>query len=209
MKNRFFRIASAIVFLVVVFLGWKYPILAYCMFINVIVGLIYSQVRGGRSACGQFCPRGIFYGFLPKKKRPLPRILLKKPFNLITFAIFITLVIVMSPSNYKEWGTTLYFLIIATTVIGVTGAAIFNRFFWCSICPMGRIYKHIGAKKNYLEISNDCVSCKKCEKECPFQFSIYQSKAQHQFTDDHCLKCGRCVSVCPKDALNFKWTKGK
>ena len=42
------RVVEAILFVIVLALGWRYPYLAYCLFLNVAVGLVGALRRGGR-----------------------------------------------------------------------------------------------------------------------------------------------------------------
>ena len=60
---------EALAFIIVLMLGWKYPYLAYCLFLNVALGLVGTFRHGGRHGCGNFCPRGAFYSLLPDTGR--------------------------------------------------------------------------------------------------------------------------------------------
>ena len=46
------RIIEALLFVVVLALGWRYPYLAYCLVLNVAVGLVSALRHGGRHGCG-------------------------------------------------------------------------------------------------------------------------------------------------------------
>ena len=72
------RRLGAFVFVLILALGWRYPYLAYCMFLNVAVGLFGALRHGGRHGCGSFCPRGAFYSLLPDTGRKLPSGLLAR-----------------------------------------------------------------------------------------------------------------------------------
>ena len=54
------RHVEALVFVAILALGWRYPYLAYCLFLNVAAGLFDAMRHGGRHGCGNFCPRGAF-----------------------------------------------------------------------------------------------------------------------------------------------------
>ncbi len=204
-KNKWFTRIGVGLFLVVLLLGWRYPYLAYCMFINVAFGLWSAFKTGGRAGCGAWCPRGMFYGQLPDTGRKLPSILRSKPFNLIAMLIFFALVILIRPLNLRSWGVVFYWMIAATTLIGVAGYFIFNRFFWCSICPMGRIYRKIhGRQEKLIRVSSACIGCRKCEKVCPFNLPISEAKAGGTLLEKDCIKCERCVNACPKHAIDLK-----
>ena len=72
------RAVEALMFVFVLALGWRYPYLAYCMFLNVAAGLVGALRHGGRHGCGNICPRGAFYSFLPDTGRKLPAGLLAR-----------------------------------------------------------------------------------------------------------------------------------
>ena len=46
------RAVEALMFVFVLALGWRYPYLAYCMFLNVAAGLAGALRHGGRHGCG-------------------------------------------------------------------------------------------------------------------------------------------------------------
>ena len=50
-------------------------------------------------------------------------------------------------------------------------------------------------------ISNDCIACGTCIRECPVEAvsegDIYTINA------DLCTECGTCASVCPNEAISL------
>ena len=56
-------------------------------------------------------------------------------------------------------------------------------------------------EKPLIEVSDDCIGCKRCAEICPrYLFEIINKKAV--ITDfDPCYDCGHCVAVCPEDAI--------
>ena len=40
------RVVEAVLFVIVLALGWRYPYLAYCLFLNVAVGLVGAFRHG-------------------------------------------------------------------------------------------------------------------------------------------------------------------
>jgi hypothetical protein len=41
----------------------------------------------------------------------------------------------MRPSTVRAWGLLFYAMIVITTTVGLVGWLVFNRYFWCSVCP--------------------------------------------------------------------------
>ena len=199
------RAAKAAVFAVVLALGWRYPYLSYCLVLNVAVGIAGALLRGGRHGCGTFCPRGAFYSFLPDTGRKVPRGLLAKKTSLFVMPVLLAALWAgFRPETVRDWGVVFYAMIAATTAVGLAGWLAFNRFFWCAVCPMGKIYKTIRPGKTALEVAPSCVNCGLCAKACPFGFHPPREAREGRFRDPDCLHCGRCVERCPKGALSWR-----
>ena len=198
------RYIAALAFVVILAFGWRYPYLSYCLLLNVAVGLIGALRHGGRHGCGNFCPRGAFYSFLPDTGRAVPAGLLgKKSSILVMLAMFAGLVVWLRPNSLRSWGMLLYIMIVITTTVGVIGWAVFNRYFWCAVCPMGKIYKTIRSGKSGIEVADSCVKCGLCAKSCPFGFFPPEAAVDGVFRNPDCMHCRRCIERCPKRALEF------
>ena len=98
----------------------------------------------------------------------------------------------------------LYIMIVVTTTVGLIGWPVFNRYFWCSICPMGKIYKMIQPGKSCIRVADSCVKCGLCAKQCPFGFFPPGAAKAEVFRDPDCMHCLRCVERCPKHALTLE-----
>lgn len=58
--------------------------------------------------------------------------------------------------------------------------------------------------KNYsdkLKISNDCIGCGLCAKQCPMGNIIL--KNNKAFAGNRCTMCYRCIGLCPKQAITL------
>jgi polyferredoxin len=71
-------------------------------------------------------------------------------------------------------------------------------------CPFGA-FQSFTNKINAFDVRVDpekCVKCKRCIQVCP-TFSMNEESLQHAGTRITCTKCGKCVDSCPKQALSF------
>ena len=204
MKNLKTKV-EALLFVIVLVLGWRYPYLAYCLFVNVAVGLAGALRHGGRHGCGTFCPRGAFYSMLPDTGRKVPPKLLAKKTSLFMMVVMVAgLYLWIRPATIRDWGLLFYAMIAITTTIGLVGWLVFNRYFWCSVCPMGKIYKAIRPGRSAIRVADTCVKCGLCAKACPFGFNPPKDAQDGLFRNPDCIHCRRCVERCPKKALSFQ-----
>ncbi|MCQ2380441.1 MAG: 4Fe-4S dicluster domain-containing protein [Victivallaceae bacterium] len=193
------------IFLLVLLLGWRYPVLAYCMFLDVALGIAGAIGKGGRYGCGNYCPRGAFLALLPDTGRHLPDAFFRKRLSWYLMPLLLAgLIAIVRPTGFSAWGKVFYFMILTTTVIGIVGGMVFNRGFWCSVCPMGKCFKLINGEKAGIEVADGCVSCEKCVKSCPFGFNPPGNAKDGVFATPDCMRCGRCVEACPKSLLKTR-----
>jgi len=60
-----------------------------------------------------------------------------------------------------------------------------------------------GVCKNLVryEITNKCIGCTKCARNCPVSCISGKVKELHTIIQDKCIKCGACFTGCPVDAV--------
>lgn len=63
-------------------------------------------------------------------------------------------------------------------------------------CPSGVCKKLV-----QFEITNKCIGCTKCAKNCPVSCITGNVKGLHKIQQDKCVKCGACYSSCPVNAI--------
>ncbi len=191
--------------------GLFYPVIGLLAIICMLAPVIVSVFRG-RYWCGNFCPRGSFYDnvlakFSPQK--PVPAFFRTKVFRIFVLLLIMT---AFSLQMYFAWGdlgamgSVFLRVILLTTLLGIVLGVFYHQRTWCAFCPMGSLASWIAEKRRQqpLMVSDACVSCKLCTRVCPMQLSPYTAKGcASGFDDPDCLKCGKCVTSCPKKALSF------
>ena len=48
---------------------------------------------------------------------------------------------------------------------------------------------------------NTCIRCKKCVRICPSALFTLQEDKGIEVNADDCISCGHCVAVCPTDSI--------
>lgn len=93
-------------------------------------------------------------------------------------------------------------------VLVIAGSVVIPRFFCRYLCPLGAFYSLFNRFSMYsMKVdSSACVSCGRCEKECPMAVKVTQD-----INCAECIRCGRCADVCPAHAIcaSFRLTEKK
>lgn len=198
------------VLLIFLAVGYFYPAVGVAALICMLAPVVVA-VRRGRYWCGNWCPRGSFYDHVVQKispHRPIPAWLKTRWFRLFMVLFILT---AFSVQMYFAWGDIgamgLVFirLILLTTLVGILLALVYHERTWCAFCPMGTLASWLSRRKMPLQVADTCTGCRLCAKTCPFGLTPYTSKAG-LFSHPDCLKCGRCVAVCPRHALHSNQT---
>ncbi len=66
-------------------------------------------------------------------------------------------------------------------------------------CPAG-----VCADLTELFITDDCIGCQKCAKNCPVDCITGDLKELHVIDVVACINCNSCIKACPKDAIIAK-----
>ncbi len=208
-KRKIKQFLIAIIFLIILIGGWRYPLLGYFIPLCMLLGMGIGFFRG-RKWCDWFCPRGSFFDSMIKpisSKREIPKFFKGLPLR-IGFLSFLMLMMTIQlikrwPDPYKI-GMFFVMLLTITTILGIILALIFHQRTWCCFCPIGSMANWVGRKRLLLKIdSNLCTECKLCYKVCPIQVCPFKFKKDsiEVVKDGDCLRCGLCVAACPKKAL--------
>jgi len=210
-KRKKKQFLMAIVFLIILIGGWKYPLLGYFIPLCMLLGMEIGFFKG-RKWCDWFCPRGSFFDVLIKPISPnkeIPKFFKSLPLR-VGFLSF--LVLMMTWQIIKRWpnpykiGMFFVMLLTVTTILGIILALIFHQRSWCCFCPIGSMANWVGKRKYPLKIDSKlCTECRLCYKVCPIQIAPFKFKKEEieLIQDGDCLKCKLCVVICPKRALSL------
>ncbi|MCM1985531.1 4Fe-4S binding protein [Methanococcoides seepicolus] len=187
--------------------GLWYPMLGYFMLL-VMGTLFISSIFRGRWFCGNLCPRGSYfdYGIIKiSKKRKIPKVLSSMWVRIPVFSLMMAFMLyrisvtIAAQNTIELIGMIFVSICLVTTVIGTMLGSYFNTRSWCNFCPMGTMQRIIGGNKYQLKMDHEsCVDCKLCEKVCPMELEVRDIGNKPD-----CIKCGRCIDICPKDSLKF------
>lgn len=176
------------------------------LFLIILLTLLF-----GRIYCSVLCPFGIFQEFIAllrgkNKEKTRANLPIKYFISAITFGALIggSVLIIRYIEPYTYFGS-----VVTLSIIGIVAAIIIliltlskNRYFCTNICPVGCILGLI-SKVSLLKIhikKEDCVSCRKCEKNCP---SGCISIDTQNIENETCIKCLKCIGLCPKKAIKY------
>ncbi len=111
----------------------------FCM----ISPIFFSSIGKGRLHCSYYCPRGSFLGkflYTISLGYPIPSFIRNKYFKNIVLGFILT---VLTTSLYTggftliNIGTTLFKIVLFTTILGIVLGIIYTPRIWCMFCPMG------------------------------------------------------------------------
>ncbi len=105
--------------------------------------------------------------------------------------------------------SNMYFVV---TLVGVTLGVIFTPRAFCHFCPQGTLQKGIinishkksEIKKVTISDKDSCVTCRLCNKKCLMEIEVIDEIENDSLQNMNCIKCSKCVEVCPKNLLSIK-----
>jgi polyferredoxin len=181
-------------------------------FLSLFTSIAILTVVGNKLFCGWVCPIGAIQELanrIKTRKFRLPfritnwiRIGLFVAFLVVAFAAEIETYAYFNPFETLHWGLAIYGLAVLLVVI-VAGVFLFRPFCYL-ICPMGLftwVFEHLSLVRVRLDKS-ECTECNLCvdDSYCPAMPAILELKKSRP----DCHSCGRCIEICPEEAIRFK-----
>jgi len=182
------------------------------LFISLFVSIAILSIIGNKLFCGWVCPIGALQELVHRIKTPKVTL----PFKITNwirvglYAVFIAVALLarkdlydyFNPFESLHWGFEVYGLVVLG-VVTVAGLFIFRPFCYV-ICPLG-LWTWLFEQVSLVRVKVDkqkCNDCNKCvdDSYCPAVPAILE---QRKVRPD-CHACGRCIEICPEEALRFK-----
>lgn len=207
-SSRTYRWFLAAFMMLVIVVGWRYPLLGFSVPLAMLTGMAGGLFRG-RYVCGNICPRGSFYDTFFRYvggNRPVPPLFQSSRFRWSVMAVlmgFMVWRLSQNPGDWRHWGTVFWSMCLITTAIGIPLGLLYRSRSWCTFCPVGTTAAAVGGGRYQLQIADDCRQCSRCESQCPMGFSIAEYRSTGVLPHHDCIKCSSCVTACPREAL--KW----
>lgn len=190
----------------------------------ILLGItMLTTLLFGRIFCSHICPLGAIQEWIRKlgekfgiKEFVVPEKLDKylRYFKYITLGLIVFLSFKTGELVFREYDPYvammhlgneiaekyIAYLILLIILIG----SLFTKNLWCRyFCPLGG-FLGIIKKVSPFKIERDeksCTSCGVCNKKCPANLDIQNSKI---IKSADCISCGDCISSCPRSSLKMK-----
>jgi NosR/NirI family transcriptional regulator, nitrous oxide reductase regulator len=183
--------------------------------------LLLSAVLLGRLFCGWVCPMGAVQNFLyrreigKKTRKFTDRLTLNRRIRYLKYFVLASLIISALVTNtalyasidpFKALFNFDFSLLIPTILLVVLLiSSLFMGFPWCKyICPMGAllsIFSRFALLK--LKISDKCGNCGACHNLHCEHGAIMPGETKPEINQMECVRCGECLSHCPRAAISL------
>lgn len=190
----------------------------------VLTFFLVLAIVGNKLICGWACPFGALQELIYSlpirkniKKKKLPFILT----NFIRVSIFVVMLLFLFGSLGGRKGTVVYHYInpfnlfdwnfetisiTLTVIVALASSFIVYRPFCQLVCPFGLV-SWITERFSIFRVvidKNKCTQGGACIRICPLESAkglVYGNKLPQD-----CFSCARCLTVCPEDAIQYRFT---
>lgn len=127
---------------------------------------------------------------------------------LVSFLVPFSVVNIISPALWLKSLPVFWTIIGIVIVFAVVLPFVTKRRWWCDvICPVGTsmaMLHKIGPFRIKID-KNKCTQCMDCVQDCRMYAMTPQGVEVGEVKSGNCIKCGRCIEVCPEEAIDLAW----
>ncbi len=200
---------------------------SFIVFVCMLVGSVFF----GRIFCGWFCPMGGMQECLFAANENVPKQGWKNYIKYVIWVAWIAAIIICFIFRKEEitidffymtaHGISIaeisdYVIYYGVIFLVMIPAVLFGKRTFCHYFCWMAPFMVLGRKIRYflhlpgLHIASErekCVSCKKCNQNCPMGLDVAELvKDNHDFGAE-CIQCGSCIDHCPKKVLSYGFRK--
>lgn len=185
----------------------------------IFLALVGLTLCFGRIYCSLLCPFGILQEFIGCIKHRFIKNKSSKQVNspikyfvaAIAWGMMIggTAFIIRYIDPYTNFGSAFSLSAAGLILLGVVLVAVIlkDRIFCTNFCPVGTVLGLVSKLSlNKIYLSDKCVSCGMCERNCPSGCIDSKNKTVDNET---CIKCLKCLTLCPQQGIIFGKTPDK
>lgn len=126
----------------------------------------------------------------------------------LSFLVPFAIVNIISPALWLKSLPVFWTGVVIIGVLAVVLPFMTNRRWWCyTFCPVGTTLA-LFHKISLFRIKIDkrkCNECMDCVQECRYFAMTPQGVERGGPNSGNCIRCGRCIEVCPEEAIDIAW----
>lgn len=205
-----------------------YVVGSICVFAAQFVLSIFF----GRFFCGWICPGGAYqetFCSCISKNNVNPKVNIVKYIVWIIWIIALMIITIIAGGitrvhffyntyfirTIDVWGYYFAIYMIVSAVIFLCVLFAGKRGFChvlCWMAPFMVLGGKLGKKLNVYRLrltakSSACTKCKRCNSTCSMGLDVLKMVETGTMSNTECILCGKCVTECPKDVIQFKFSR--